>query len=85
MHGEQPLGQYTLVLRRVEREQNVARFYDLTIERDLFGPIVLIRRWGRLGSRGRKFLDQHTSEAEAAQAMNKLAASKRRRGYHDLQ
>src|SRR4051794_18251192 len=38
--------QRTLVLRRFEPEQNVARFYALMIERDLFGRIVLVRHWG---------------------------------------
>ena len=76
--------QHTLVLRRVEPEQNVARFYALMIERDLFGRIVLIRHWGRIGGRGRERLDEYASETEAAEAMGKLAAAKRRRGYQDL-
>ena len=76
---------HTLVLRRIEPERNMARFYDLTIERDLFDHVVLVRRWGRMGSRGRKRLDEHMSEAEAAEAMSKLAAAKRRRGYQDQQ
>ena len=76
--------QCTLVLRRFEPEQNVARFYALMIERDLFGRIVLVRHWGRIGSRGRERLDEHASEGEAAEAMGKLAAAKRRRGYQDL-
>ena len=76
--------QHTLVLRRIEPEQNVARFYALMIERDLFGRIVLVRHWGRMGSRGRERLDEHASEIEAAEAMAKLAAVKRRRGYRDL-
>ena len=76
--------QHTLVLRRIEPEQNVARFYALMIERDLFGRIVLVRHWGRMGSRGRERLDEHVSEVEAAEAMAKLAAVKRRRGYRDL-
>ena len=76
--------QHTLVLRRIEPEQNVARFYALMIERDLFGRIVLVRHWGRIGSRGRERLEEHASEFEAAEAMGRLAADKRRRGYQDL-
>jgi predicted DNA-binding WGR domain protein len=76
--------QHTLVLRRFEPEQNVARFYALMIERDLFGRIVLVRQWGRIGSRGRERLDEHANEIAAAEAMIKLAAAKRRRGYQDL-
>ena len=76
--------QHILVLRRIEPEQNVARFYTLMIERDLFGRTVLVRHWGRVGSRGRERLDEYASEVEAAAAMGKLAAAKRRRGYQDL-
>ena len=76
--------QHTLVLRRIEPEQNMARSYALMIERDLFGRIILIRHWGRIGSRGRERLDEHGSEVQAAEAMGRLAAIKRRRGYRDL-
>ncbi len=75
---------HTLGLRRVEPEQNLARFYALLIERDLFGRIILMRHWGRIGTRGRERADEHASEVEAAEAMAKLAAAKRRRGYRDL-
>ena len=73
--------QHTLVLRRIEPKQNVARFYALMIERDLFGRTVLVRHWGRIGSRDRERLDEHASEVETAEAMGRLAAVKRRRGY----
>ena len=73
---------HTLVLHRLEPERNVARFYTLMIERDLFGRTVLVRHWGRIGTRGRERTDEHASEAEAA--LEKLAAVKRRRGYQDL-
>jgi len=52
------------------------------IERDLFGHVVLVRHWGRIG--GRERTDEHVSEAAAAEALAKLAAAKRRRGYQDL-
>ena len=75
---------HTLVLRRVEPEQNVARFYALMIERDLFGRVVLVRHWGRVGTRGRERTDPHDEETAAAKTLAKLAAMKRRRGYRDL-
>ena len=76
--------QHTLVLRHVAPEQNRARFYALMIERDLFGRVVLVRQWGRIGTRGRERVDPHENEGEAAAAMAQLAALKRRRGYRDL-
>ncbi len=76
--------QQTLVLRRVDREQGVARFYMLNIERDLFGTIRLVRTWGRIGTRGRELADVFETEGHAAEALEALAAVKRRRGYLDL-
>ena len=75
---------HTLVLRRLEPGRNVARFYALMIERDLFGRVILVRHWGRIGSKGRERAEVHADEGEAAQAMGKLAAAKRQRGYQDL-
>jgi len=75
---------HTILLRRVEAETNVHRFYALMIERDLFGRVLLVRRWGRIGTRGRARPEEHPSETEAAAAMDRLAAAKRRRGYRDL-
>ena len=52
---------HTLVLRRLEPARNVARFYALMIERDLFGHVVLVRHWGRIGGRGRERTDEHVA------------------------
>jgi predicted DNA-binding WGR domain protein len=76
--------QRTLVLRRVDPDHRMARFYMLAIERDLFGTIHLVRCWGRIGTRGRELAEEFEIEAEAAEVMEALAAVKRRRGYQDL-
>jgi predicted DNA-binding WGR domain protein len=73
-----------LVLHRRDPEQGVARFYLLMIERDLFGNIVLVRNWARIGTNGREMVEEFTSELEAGQALEALARAKRRRGYRDL-
>ena len=41
-----------LVLHRPDLEQGVARFYSLMIERDLFGRVVLVQNWERIGAKG---------------------------------
>jgi len=64
--------------------QNVARFYALVIERDLFGRIILVRHWGRIGTRRRERTDSHDDETAAAKNLAKLAATRRRRTYQDL-
>src|SRR5271165_1693787 len=50
-----------LVLERVDRTKNMARFYVLSIELTLFEDLALVRRWGRIGSAGRKRIDLHPS------------------------
>ncbi len=76
--------QHTLVLRRVDPEHRMARFYMLVIEQDLFGTIRLVRTWGRIGTRGRELADEFVTAEQAAEALEALAALKRRRGYSDL-
>ncbi len=76
--------QHSLVLRKVDPDLGMARFYMLLIERDLFGTIRLVRTWGRIGTRGRERVVVFETEEEAAEAMERLAAAKRRRGYQDL-
>ena len=71
-------------LRKVDPARNMARFYSLEVGRDLFGRVVLVRRWGRLGTAGRTRLDEHEGEGEALAALMALEASKQRRGYQPI-
>ncbi len=73
-----------IVLHRRDPEQGVARFYSLMIERDLFGRVVLVRNWGRIGTNGRELVEEFACEIEAGQALEAVAQAKRRRGYQDL-
>jgi predicted DNA-binding WGR domain protein len=68
-------------LRRIGRAQNAARFYSMDVERDLFGRVVLVRRWGRLGTFGKVRLDEHPDEGRALAALMAIEARKKRRGY----
>ena len=76
--------QRALVLRRIDPDCGVARFYSLLIERDLFGTIRLVRSWGRIGTNGRELVEVFATEIEAGAALEALAKAKRRRGYWDL-
>ena len=58
-----------LVLHRINPEQGVRRFYSLMIERDLFGRVVLVRNWGRIGTNGRELVEEFPCEIEAGQAL----------------
>jgi predicted DNA-binding WGR domain protein len=73
-----------LVLHRVDPVQLIARFYSLLIERDLFGRVVLVRNWGRIGTNGQEKVEEFPGEEEAGQALEALGQAKRRRGYQDL-
>ena len=42
------------LLRRIEPAKKMARFYVLDLEVGLFGHTVLVRRWGRIGTYGRR-------------------------------
>ena len=70
-----------VTLRRIDAVKNMARFYSLEVERDLFGHVVLVRRWGRIGTAGKIRLDEHKGEGEAWAALQKLQTAKRRKGY----
>ena len=68
-------------LTRIDAARNAWRFYELSIQRDLFGGAVLIRRWGRIGTAGCLRLDLHANEGAAPNALSRLLRFKVRRGY----
>jgi predicted DNA-binding WGR domain protein len=70
-----------LALRRIRPEFNERRFYRMEIATDLFGTILLMRNWGRIGTDGQRRSEPFPDVTAAAQALNRLAAAKRRRGY----
>ena len=70
-----------LVLDRVDRAKNMARFYVLSIEPTLFEDFALLRQWGRIGNAERKRIDLHPSRRVAQIELKKWLDRKRRRGY----
>jgi predicted DNA-binding WGR domain protein len=71
-------------LRRIDATRNMRRFYRLDIEPDLFGGVILMKEWGRIGARGRMVAESYDSADLAAAAMQRQAERKRRRGYGDV-
>ncbi len=69
-------------LRRIDPTRNMARFYEISLEPSLFGDWAVMRRWGRIGRRGRFRLDFCDSADDAYLRIERLLALKRRRGYH---
>jgi predicted DNA-binding WGR domain protein len=70
-----------LVLHRVDPSVNMARFYALSLENSLFGDILLVRRWGRIGTHGRVRFDWFDTPAEATSELARIVSVKARRGY----
>jgi predicted DNA-binding WGR domain protein len=51
----------------------------------LFGEHALVRTWGRIGAPGRRKIVTFSELDAAKRAFNRLEASKRQRGYRDVQ
>jgi predicted DNA-binding WGR domain protein len=68
-------------LHRIDAARNMRRFYRLDMQPDLFGGVLLVRQWGRIGARGRIVADRFDDATLAAAALAQHAARKARRGY----
>ena len=75
--------QRTVMLRRIDPEHGMARYYSLMIERDLFGTVRLVCNWGRIGTKGQELVEIHADEIAAGQALDAVAWAERW-GYRDL-
>ena len=71
------------LLHRVCPEQNMARFYALSLQRSLFGEYIVVRLWGRIGRRGQSKTECFQAKTDAERRLTRLADIKRRRGYVD--
>jgi predicted DNA-binding WGR domain protein len=68
-------------LHRIDPARHMARFYEISLESSLFGEFAIVRRWGRIGCQGRFRLDFCDSADDAYIRIERLLASKLRRGY----
>ena len=71
-------------LRRIDPSRNMARFYVLSIQPNLFGGSSVVREWGRIGTRGQCMVELLDDTQRAKQIKNSIERSKRRRGYSDV-
>ncbi len=78
-----PLFPEQITLTRIRPELNERRYYQIEIVADLFGAVVLARRWGRIGRSCRMRLDPCADFGSALDALATLARRKRKRGYQD--
>lgn len=70
-----------LLLLRIDPTRNMARFYRLSIEPNLFGGASLVRAWGRIAGASRVKIEFFDGAAEAIGPFALIERSKRRRGY----
>ncbi len=70
-----------LHLTRRDPAHNVARFYRLDVQPDLFGSWQLVRKWGRIGRAGQVCAIPYPTADEASAAFERQCRAKERRGY----
>jgi predicted DNA-binding WGR domain protein len=70
-----------LTLYRIDPARNMARFYRLDMQADLFGAVCVVREWGRIGRAGQMRAIPYPTPAEAAAALDRQRRTKERRGY----
>lgn len=68
-------------LRCIDSSRNKRRFYQMTVQRDLFGEWVLMREWGRIGCAGRSKSEQFGHANLAAEKLSTVMKQKILRGY----
>jgi predicted DNA-binding WGR domain protein len=72
---------YQLYVERTDLTKNMARFYAISIQPNLFGEICLTRCWGRIGTTGQSKSHRFDTEHEAVVLFLDLLRQKKRRGY----
>jgi predicted DNA-binding WGR domain protein len=70
-----------VTLYRIDAARNMARYYRLDVQPDLFGAWDLVREWGRIGRAGRLRIEPYATAAEAEARLQRQEAVKRGRGY----
>ena len=70
-----------IYLERHDPARNMARYYCLAVESNLFGEFSLVRTWGRIGQPSRTKIELHATEQDAQAAMICIVRQKQRKGY----
>jgi predicted DNA-binding WGR domain protein len=70
-----------VTLHRIDPARNMARYYRLDVQPDLFGAWCLVREWGRIGQPGRMSVEPYPTSMQANERMQHQQAAKQGRGY----
>ncbi len=68
-------------LTRIDPAKNMARFYELDVQPNLFGEWCFIREWGRIGSPGRVKELPCSTETDALRLLMRRRQAKGKRRY----
>lgn len=71
--------------RRFDPSRNLARFYAVSVQPTLFGSWVVVRRWGRIDTDGRRAETWFDDLSSALSCAEVYAQTKVRRGYKRVQ
>jgi len=80
-HGLPQLPESALLLLRIAPARNMRRFYRLDVLPDLFGGVLHMKQWGRIGSRGQCRMGRFEDAVDAYVTLRAQATHKKRRGY----
>lgn len=73
--------QYKIYLTRYDVARNMERYYLLSLDKTLFGGLVVTRRWGRIGCPGNFRQEEVETEIRGLEVLLQKLREKRRRGY----
>lgn len=65
----------------VDPTRNRFRYYELAIDTDLWGNVILVYHWGRLGTNGQRQVNWPASEKRIATLLEKTAQVRALHGY----
>ena len=71
-----------LRLVSIDASRNRTRFYVLQWQPTLWGSVMLMRIWGRIGGPGRMQVVHETATPQRAAALTRLVRQRLRHGYH---
>jgi predicted DNA-binding WGR domain protein len=63
--------------------QKLVTLEKLCLQPTLFGEVMLVRNWGRVGTNGQMKFETFAAGEDAEKVLNRIERSKRRRGYVD--
>ncbi|MCY0154993.1 WGR domain-containing protein [Hoeflea alexandrii] len=70
-----------LYIERIDPSKNMARYYVVSLSENLLREICVVRRWGKIGTRGQEKRHYFTRELDALKLLLDVLQTKRKRGY----